>query len=180
MPRVTLVGYRGTGKSTIASILAARLGVEWLDADVVLEDRVGCPIAALVGSRGEAAFRDAEAAVLRDILPAFTGVVATGGGVVLRPENRLLLRERGRPVVWLTAPADTIRRRLAADPTTASRRPALSGRDPLDEVADALAVREPLYREVADVAIDTATAGATAVAERILAWLGSESPEDAT
>jgi shikimate kinase len=62
---------------------------------------------------------------------------------------------------------------------TASRRPALSGGDPLDEVADALAAREPLYREVADVAIDTATADATAVAEQILAWLGSESPEGA-
>jgi shikimate kinase len=117
--------------------------------------------------------------VLRDILPAFTGVVATGGGVVLRPENRLLLRERGLPVVWLTAPADTIRRRLAADPATASRRPALSGRDPLDEVADALAVREPLYREVADVVIDTSTEAPAAVAERILAWLGFESPEGA-
>jgi len=179
MPRVTLVGYRGTGKSTVAAVLADRLRVDWLDADAVLEERVGCPIGALIGSRGEAAFRDAEAAVLRDLLPAFTGVVATGGGVVLRPENRLWLRERGRPVVWLTAAADTIRRRLAADPMTASRRPALSGGDPLDEVADALAAREPLYREVADVAVDTATDEPAVVAERILAWLGSRSPEGA-
>jgi shikimate kinase len=177
MPRVTLVGYRGTGKSTVAALLADRLGAAWCDADAVLEDRIGSSIAALVDSRGEAAFRDVETEVLRDTLPAFTGVLATGGGVVLRPENRRLLRERGRPVVWLTAPADVIRRRLAADPTTAARRPALSGGDPLDEVAAALHAREPLYREVADIVFDTATDPPAVVAERILAWLDAASPE---
>lgn len=177
MPRVTLVGYRGTGKSTVAALLADRLGAAWWDADAVLEDRIGSSIAALVGSRGEAAFRDVETEVLRDTLPAFAGVLATGGGVVLRPENRRLLRERGRPVVWLTAPADVIRRRLAADPTTAARRPALHGGDPLDEVAAALHAREPLYREVADIVFDTATDPPAVVAERILAWLDAASPE---
>lgn len=172
MPRVTLIGYRGTGKSTVAALLAARLGLPWCDADTVLEQRLGCTIAALVGDRGEAAFRDAEAAVLRDLVPGFAGVLATGGGVVLRPENRLLLRSSARPVVWLTAPADVIRRRLAADPLTAARRPALAGRDPLDEVADAVAVREPLYRESADVSFDTAAAAPEVVAAAIVAWLG--------
>ena len=177
MPRVTLVGYRGTGKSTVAAVLADRLGAAWRDADAVLEERIGSSITALIGSRGEAAFRDVETEVLRDTLPAFTGVLATGGGVVLRPENRRLLRERGRPVVWLTAPVDVIRRRLAADPTTAARRPALRGGDPLDEVAAALDARAPLYREVADVAFDTATDPPARVAERFLAWLDAASPE---
>jgi shikimate kinase len=68
---------------------------------------------------------------------------------------------------------------LAADPTTASRRPALAGGDPLDEVAGALSVREPFYREVADVAFDTASDEPAVVAERILTWLGSEAPEGA-
>jgi len=177
MPRVTLVGYRGTGKSTVAAVLAHRLGAAWRDADAVLEERIGSSITAVVGSRGEAAFRDMETEVLRDTLSGFTGVLATGGGVVLRPENRRLLRERGRPVVWLTASADVIRRRLAADPTTAARRPALSGGDPLDEVAADLHAREPLYREVADVAFDTATDPPAVLAERILAWLDAVSPE---
>lgn len=177
MPRVTLVGYRGTGKSTVAALLADRLGAAWCDADAVLEDRIGSSIAALVGSRGEAAFRDVETEVLRDTLPAFTGVLATGGGVVLRPENRRLLRDRGRPVVWLTAPAEVIRQRLAADPTTAARRPALNGGNPLDEVAASLHAREPLYREVADVVFDTAAEPPALVAERILAWLDAASPE---
>ena len=171
MPRVTLIGYRGTGKSTVAACLADLLGLPWLDADAVLEERVGRPIAELVAARGESAFRDVEAAVLGDLLPAFTGVLATGGGVVLRPTNRRLLREAGRPVVWLTAPADVIRRRLAADPQTASRRPALSGRDPLAEVDAALEAREPLYRETADVSFDTAAKPPADVAASILAWL---------
>ena len=171
MPRVTLVGYRGTGKSTVAAVLARRLGVPWVDADAVLEERIGSSIAALVAARGEAAFRDLEDEVLREMLSSSTGVVATGGGVVLRPENRRLIREQGRPVAWLTAPADVIRKRLAADPATAARRPALAGRDPLDEVADALAARAAFYQEVADAAFDTAVDPPAAVAERIVAWL---------
>lgn len=173
MPRVTLIGYRGTGKSTVAARLADLLGLPWLDADAVLEERVGRPIAELVAARGESAFRDLEAEVLGDLLPVFTGVLATGGGVVLRPANRRLLREAGRPVVWLTAPTAVIRRRLAADPLTASRRPALVGRDPLEEVDAAVEAREPLYRETADVSFDTSADPPAEVAAAILDWLAA-------
>jgi len=150
--------------------VAAGLGCDWCDADAVLEERLGVTIAALVRDRGEQAFRDAEAALLAELLAGFTGVLATGGGAVLRPENRLLLRRLGRPVAWLVAPADVVRARLAADPATRDRRPALAGRDPLDEVADALTAREPLYREVADTVVDATAAPAT-VAARLLAWV---------
>lgn len=171
MPRITLVGYRGTGKSTVAALLAARLGCSWCDADAVLEERLGTSIASLVRERGEGAFRDAESSILRDLLGEEKGVLATGGGVVLRADNRELLRRLGRPVVWLFASTDVIRGRLAADPLTADRRPALSGGDPLEEVAAALAAREPLYREVADAVCDTAASDPAAVAERIAAWI---------
>jgi shikimate kinase len=171
MPRVTLIGYRGTGKSTVAALLAERLHCGWVDADAVLEERMGCSIAALVGERGENAFRDAEGIVLAELLAGFGGVLATGGGAVLRPENRAILRREGRPVAWLTAPIDVIRARLAADPATADRRPALSGRDPLDEAAEAVMVREPFYRECADIAIDAADDPPDVVADRIVAWL---------
>lgn len=179
MPRITLVGYRGTGKSTVAALLAQRLACDWLDADAVLESRLGLTIADLVRTHGEAAFRDAEAAILRDLLGACPGVLATGGGVVLRRENRELLREAGRPVAWLTAPAAVIRGRLAADPLTPGRRPALTGHDPLAEVDAALAVREPFYREVADEAFDTAAASAEQVAGRIAAWRKAWAPAPA-
>lgn len=174
MPLITLIGYRGCGKSTVAALLAERLGCGWQDADDVLEAGAGCSIAEMIRTQGEAVFRDAEAAVLASTLAAATGVVATGGGVVLRPENRRLLREAFRPVVWLSAPTDVVRRRLAADPTTAARRPSLTGGDPLDEVAAAIADRAPLYRECADLVIDTASATPATVAESIVDWLQQE------
>lgn len=176
MPRLTLIGYRGCGKSTIAGLLADRLGCGWVDADAHLERRVGMSVADMIRSRGEAAFRDAEAGSLADLLgaggqPAFDGVLATGGGVVLRPANRDLLRERGRPIVWLTAPVDVIRGRLAADPTTPARRPGLLGGDALAEVAAVLTERLPLYRACADLTVDTAAMAPAAIVEQIVAWL---------
>jgi shikimate kinase len=172
MPRLTLIGYRGTGKSTVAAALARRLGCDWRDADTVLEERVGTSIAGLVRERGEPFFRDEESAVLARLLAEFNGVLATGGGVVLKSQNRDLLQSQGRPVVWLTAAADVIRGRLASDPTTADRRPALSGADPLAEVAAALEAREPLYRQCADVAFDTGALAVDEIVARIMAWLG--------
>ena len=172
MPRLTLIGYRGTGKSTVAAALARRLGCGWQDADAVLEERLGTSIARLVRERGEPVFRDEESEVLGRLLAECDGVLATGGGVVLRPHNRELLRAHGRPIVWLTASADVIRGRLAADPTTVDRRPGLSGADPLAEVAGALEIREPLYRQCADVAFDTGALAVDEVVARIVAWLG--------
>lgn len=174
MPRVTLIGYRGCGKSAVAARLAARLGCGWEDADTLLERRIGCTIAEFIGSRGEPAFREQESVLLAGPLSGYGGVLATGGGVVLRPENRALLRDAFRPVVWLTAPEDVVRSRLAADPSTASRRPALSGADPLAEISAALAAREPLYRVCADRVIDTSASDPDAIALAIEGWLERE------
>jgi shikimate kinase len=99
-------------------------------------------------------------------------VLATGGGVVLRPGNRELLRRHGRPVAWLAAPAPVLRARIAADPATATRRPALGGRDPLADVEAVLAEREPLYRECADVLVDVTDEAPALVADRLVRWLG--------
>lgn len=178
MPRVTLIGYRGSGKSAVAAALADQLGCTWCDADEILEHEIGMSIADLVAQRGESAFRDAETAILDRLLASTSDVLATGGGVVLRAENREQVRRRGRPVVWLSAPVDVLRSRLAADPSTVSRRPALGGGDVLDEVATAVAAREPWYREVADGVIDTAGDTPRRLAERIAAWLESPRPEN--
>lgn len=177
MAVVTLVGYRGTGKSTVAALLAERFGCEWVDADAALEQRLGVTIADMVRERGEAAFRDAESALLAELLPAWTGVFSTGGGVVLRPANRKLILRHGRPVVWLSAPAGVIRQRLAADPGTVTRRPALTGGDPLDEVEQALRDREPLYRDVADAMVDTGASEPPVVVRRIAGWLAMVGPQ---
>jgi len=179
MPRLTLIGYRGTGKSTVAALLADRLGCGMCDADLLLEERVGCSIGALIGARGEAAFRDLEEAVLADAVEACAGVLSTGGGVVLRPANRLALRRHGRPVVWLDARADVVRGRLAADSGTALRRPGLTGPDPLAEVDAALTVRLPLYAACADLRVDTSAATPQAVAETVAEWLAHGWPASA-
>ena len=171
--RLTLIGYRGCGKSTVAALLVTRLGIPAVDADEVVEQRAGTSIVALIAARGEPAFRDLESLVLADLLAGPPVVLATGGGVVLRQANRELLRARGRPVVWLDAAADVVRERLTADPMTSVRRPGLSGADPLAEVADTLAAREPHYRSCADVRFDTGAEPAARIAERIVEWLAT-------
>ena len=180
MPLVTLIGYRGTGKSTVAVRLAGRLGCPWHDADDALETAVGMPIAALVRQRGEPAFRDEEMRILDRLLDTERCVLATGGGVVLRDGNREALRRRGGLVVWLTASADVIRRRLAADPATATRRPGLTGADPLAEVDAALERREPLYRECASFAVDTGTLAPEGIVEAIVSRLGESARPEAS
>ncbi len=173
MPRLTLVGFRGTGKTTVASAVASRLGCDWQDADVAFERQAHVTVAEFFASHGEAAFRDRETDLLSLLLATCEGVLATGGGVVVREANRRLLAERGRPVVWLDATPESVRRRLEADPATAARRPSLTGGDPFAEVERLLREREPLYAEVADLRIDTSGLAVDAVTDRIVAWLAS-------
>ncbi len=155
--RLFLIGYRGTGKSTVARLLAEALGWSWVDADAELEARSGRSIRSIFAEEGEQGFRDREEVILKDLCARSRVVVATGGGVVLRESNRQRLRAAGR-VVWLTADADTICRRLAADPSTAERRPVLTAAaEACDraEVEELLRKREPFYRACADAIMDT-------------------------
>ncbi len=151
---IALIGYRGTGKSEVARQLALRLGWDWVDADVEIELKAGKSIAAIFADDGEAAFRDLEAEILAELVGRDRTVLALGGGVILRPANRELLKQVGK-VVWLTAEPETIARRLAADTTTAARRPNLTAAGGLDEIRRVLAQRLPLYRESSDALIDT-------------------------
>jgi shikimate kinase len=151
---VFLVGYRATGKTTVARLLAKALDWDWADADEVIESRCGRTIRQIFAEEGEAGFREKEAAVLEELCRRLRHVIATGGGVVLREANRTRLRAAGR-VVWLTADAATLWGRLQGDSTTTERRPALTVGG-LAEVEQLLRAREPLYRACADVVVETA------------------------
>ncbi len=151
---IALVGYRGTGKTTVGRIVAARIGWEFLDADEVLEAEAGMSIPAIFESEGEPAFRDREAAILQKLCTRERLVLATGGGAVLRAENREALRRFGA-VVWLVGDPETIRKRLS-NASGVSNRPALTAAGTLGEVETVLQARLPYYREVADIALDTA------------------------
>lgn len=165
-----LIGYRGTGKTTVARQLALALGWDWVDADVEVELRAGRSIAAIFADSGEAAFRDLESQVLADLVTRDRAVVALGGGVVLRPENRARLAEGG-PVVWLRADPETILARVEADATTAARRPQLTSRGGLEEVRQLLAQREPWYRQCASLEVDTRGKSPAEIAAEIVAAL---------
>ncbi len=163
-----LIGPRGSGKSTVARLLARELGWNWFDADEELESRYGQSIRAIFESEGEAGFRDKEAAVLVDLCRLRQQVIATGGGIVLREKNRELLRRSGS-VVWLTSDVDTLWQRVQADDATMERRPPLTvgGRAEMEEI---LRIRESLYRQCADLIIDTAGRTPAEIVAEILIW----------
>jgi shikimate kinase len=166
MTRIFLIGYRCTGKTTVARLLAERLGWSWVDADVVLETRHGRSIRQIFADEGEAGFRGKEALILADLCKLQRHVIATGGGVILRAENMQRLREAGR-VVWLTADALTIGQRLQQDASTAQRRPPLTTGG-LSEIEDLLRLRVPLYRACAHMVVDTVGRSPEEVAAVIL------------
>lgn len=168
---VALIGYRGTGKTTVAQALARMLGWAWLDADVELERRAGQTIKEIFAAGGEGAFRDLEQLVVAELTSRDHLVVAFGGGAILRPENRAAIKA-GCRTAWLMATPAEILARTSADPTTAERRPNLTAAGGLAEIEQLLAVREPLYRECADCIVATDGRSPESIAEEILACLG--------
>jgi shikimate kinase len=151
---LVLIGYRATGKTTLARLLAEQLQWNWIDADVEIEQRAGKSIAQIFAEDGETAFRDLEAQVIAELCRQDGLVLAAGGGAPLRPESREAMRARGK-VVWLRAGPETIHARMSADATTQARRPNLTDKDPLDEIVHLLAEREPIYRESAHLTVNT-------------------------
>jgi shikimate kinase len=167
---VFLLGYRGCGKTTVARLLAERLGWECVDADQEIVRRAGRTIADIFAAGGEDAFRDLESAVVGDLALRERAVVALGGGAILREQNRRALAGRGR-MIWLTASAPTILARVSGDAATAAQRPALTTAGGLAEIEHMLARRTPLYRQCADHILDTEDKTPAQVAAEILALI---------
>jgi len=169
---LTLIGYRGTGKSSVAAPLAARLGFTSIDADAEIERRAGHTIREIFANEGESAFRQRERAVLEELFARDRLVIAAGGGAVLDATTRGRMRTAG-PVIWLRASVDAIERRIAEDVSTASRRPALTALGGRREIEATLAIREPLYRECAGIIVDTDGRSIDEIVEQILSQLTS-------
>jgi len=172
-----LIGYRGTGKTTVAQLVAGRLGWPWLDTDVEIERQAGQSIAEIFARSGESAFRDWETRVLEESLKCQAAVIALGGGIILRERNRKLLQPGGK-TVWLTALPETLWKRIAQDAMTAGRRPNLTTGGGLNEIEEILAKRLPLYRECADWVVDTEGKSPAEVARDILALAAPTAPPD--
>lgn len=160
---IFLVGPMGAGKSTIGRVLASELNRQFRDTDRVIEDRTGADIPWIFDMEGEAGFRDRETAVLADLCLETDLVIATGGGIVLRPENRQMMKESGY-VCYLTASTDQLVERTSRD----KKRPLLQVENPRQKIIDLLAHREPIYRDSADFIINTDKRSPKMVAQEIM------------
>lgn len=170
--RIFLVGPMGVGKSTIGRLLAARLQFDFVDTDQLIEHRCGADIAWIFDVEGESGFRDRETAVLAELCTAQRAVIATGGGIIVREQNRCLL-DAQNPVVYLQADIDQLCARTARD----RKRPLLQVEDPRQKIIELLTERSAFYERVADFIVNTDTIGPRAAVHKIMTML-QESPNE--
>lgn len=173
MPVITLIGYRGSGKSSVAAPLAERLGFTWMDADDEIERVAGKSITDIFAAEGEVHFRQIEREVMQSLLGRDKLIIAAGGGAILNTETRNEMREAG-PVIWLNASVSALEQRISSDATTASRRPALtSSASQREEIQNLLDQREPLYREAATITVETDSKTVFQIVDEIMTSLDS-------
>jgi shikimate kinase len=166
---IVLIGFSGSGKTSVGRELALLTGLNRYDTDEMISARLGLSIPEIFAQLGEERFRDAETEVLAQMSHG-AAVIVTGGGIVLREENARVLRALGT-VVWLTADEETLLARVARELS----RPLLSTTNPRETLRELLRVRRPQYEALADVTIDTASATSREVAELILENVSSRS-----
>jgi shikimate kinase len=164
---LVLIGYRATGKTSVGAELARILNRPFVDLDQVLVAEAGQSVAEIVNQGGWEEFRRREKDLVARYRHSRGQVLATGGGVILDPENVRILKENGF-LVWLKANPGTIRNRLSRDRSQTKNRPSLTNEDYLNEVERVFVEREPLYRSAADIEIDTTNLTISQVADLII------------
>jgi shikimate kinase len=163
---IYLVGYRCTGKSTTGKLLAALMGASFFDTDKIIEEKFQTTIEQMVNQMGWDYFRLKERQVLLDTASLSNSVIATGGGIILDPENRRFIQTQGI-CAWLYADSATIVARLVADVQNYESRPRFTEESLFQETQKILDLRTPLYRELGQIQIDTSTHSPTQAASII-------------
>lgn len=164
---IVLVGYRGTGKSTVGKVLAARLGRPVVSTDAEVVRRAGQTVPEIVAQHGWEHFRDLESTVCQDFSGRDGLIIDTGGGAILRPQNVECLKKTGT-IFWLTASVSSIASRIGSD----TQRPSLTGtKSFIEEIEEVLAVRSPKYQEAADHIIPTDGRSINQIVDTILSCM---------
>jgi shikimate kinase len=172
-PNLVLIGYRATGKTSVGARLAEALHCPFVDLDQVLVREAGRSVADIVAQNGWSEFRRLEKELVARYRDSRGQVLATGGGVVLDPDNVAALRKNGI-LIWLTAEPAAIQARLAQDQPRDANRPSLTGADTVQEVTAVLAERAPLYQAAAQMSVDTSHRSVSQVVKLVLEALNSE------
>ncbi|MGG7054538.1 shikimate kinase [Nitrosomonas sp. ANs5] len=171
---VILIGMMGAGKTTIGKLLAGQIGKTFIDADHEIQERTGVRIPVIFEIEGEAGFRKRETEVLREIVQLQNIVLATGGGAILRPENRALLRRHGT-VVYLCAPVSELQRRTRLD----KNRPLLQTGNLHARLQELYTQRDPIYRQTAHIIVDSGRQGVRVLVQKLIQKLLQFKPERA-
>jgi shikimate kinase len=167
---IILMGYRCTGKTTTGWRLAERMGMPFYDTDELVERQTQRTIPQIVAENGWPAFREAEMEVIRNLSGADHSIIALGGGAVLDSRNVENLKRNG-VFIWLFAVAETIVTRMEKDAAVGAERPSLTGRSSVSEINAVMVEREPLYRRLADLVVDTSRIDSDQVAMAIMTGL---------
>lgn len=152
---VILVGFRGSGKSTVGRLLGERLGREFIDCDDFIERRTHLTIREIFERHGESHFRTLESEAIAELAKLDGKVIATGGGAVLKYQNMQVFKRAGGMLFFLQVNPETAFDRILGDPATRSRRPALTEKDPATEIREQIGLRHPYYLKAADIVVPT-------------------------
>jgi len=164
---IVLIGYRGSGKSTVGRKLAACLQRGFVDTDELIEERHGAPINDIVESQGWNHFRALEKSIIETVSKKDHLIIAPGGGAALDSNNVIALKRNGL-IIWLKADSHVLFERMGKDPQTIDRRPSLTGKGSLEEIEEVLTFRNGFYEEASSIQLDTSEMNVAAVVESVL------------
>ncbi len=175
---VVLIGFRGSGKSTVGKSVAERLKLEFIDCDAWIEKVTGLSIKEIFEKHGESHFRTLESQAIGELSALDGKVIATGGGAALKYQNMQMFKRNGGRIFFLEVGAETAFQRIQADETSRLRRPALTDKDPFTEVKEQIDLRRPYYLKGADITVATDGRSVEDVVKEILQNIPSDGPDE--